>query len=370
MLIAPSDHAIPDDDAFRAAVMRGVAAAQAGHIVTFGITPSRPETGYGYLELSAKPQEGMATPLLGFVEKPPLDAAQAMLESGHFLWNSGIVLTRADVMRNALADHAPHVLWAAQLAVTKAKTDLGFLRLDPESWAQAPMISIDYAVMEQAKNLWAVPFSGFWSDLGGWDSVWSGSDANGEGVVTTGRALAIDCRKSLLRSESDSVEMVGIGLNNIIAVAMNDAVLIADMSRAQDVKRAVEGLRAKGAKQADAFPKEHRPWGWFESLTLGPKFQVKRIFVQSGAALSLQSHQHRAEHWIVVQGHAEVTIGDDIHQLGENQSVYIHKGTKHRLRNNGPAPVILIEVQTGGYLGEDDIVRFDDVYARDQGSKR
>lgn len=370
LLIAPSDHAIPDDTAFRETVLRGAQTAQAGQIVTFGITPSRAETGYGYLELSTKPDGlGGAIPLTRFVEKPHQAAAEAMVHAGNYLWNAGIFLFRADVILQAFKDHAPAVLTAAQSAVAAAKSDLDFLRLDPDAWASAPSISIDYAVMERAHNLSVLPYVGAWSDLGGWDAVWASSDLDVNDVATSGGAKAIDCKNSLLRTEGEGVELVGIGLNNIIAVAMSDAVLVAEMSRAQDVKLAVETLRAKDARQAEAFPKDHRPWGWFESLAMGDRFQVKRIHVAPGAALSLQSHHHRAEHWIVVQGTAEVTIENELRLISENQSVYIPLGAKHRLRNPGKLPIILIEVQTGGYLGEDDIIRYEDVYARGQGAK-
>lgn len=370
LLIAPADHAIPDSPAFRSAVLRAAKAAAAGQIVTFGLAPTRPETGYGYLQTAAPPlPQGGPVPVQRFVEKPDAAAAQAMLDAGTYLWNSGLFLCRADVMLQALADHAPLVLAAAQAAIADAQADLGFLRLDPAAWARVPNISIDYAVMERATNLVALPLAVEWSDLGGWDAVWAGSLQDSQGVAQSGAVTAIDCARSLLRSESDAVELVGIGLQNIIAVAMNDAVLIADMARAQEVKGAVEALRAKAARQAEAFPKEHRPWGWFESLVIRENFQVKRIHVAPGAALSLQSHQHRAEHWVVVQGTAEVTLEGVQRLVAENQSVFIPVGAKHRLRNPGPQPVVLIEVQTGAYLGEDDIIRYDDVYARGQGAK-
>jgi mannose-1-phosphate guanylyltransferase/mannose-6-phosphate isomerase len=218
--------------------------------------------------------------------------------------------------------------------------------------------------MEHAPNLSVVPFDADWSDLGGWDAVWREAGPDAQGVVTQGAATAIDCRETLLRSEAGSLEVVGIGLSNIMAVAMPDAVLVADMSRAQDVRRAVEALKAKGSAQATHFPKDHRPWGWFESLVLGPRFQVKRIMVHPGASLSLQSHFHRSEHWIVVEGTARVTVGDEVRLLTENQSVYIPLGDKHRLENPGRVPMVLIEVQTGPYVGEDDIVRYEDKYAR------
>jgi mannose-1-phosphate guanylyltransferase/mannose-1-phosphate guanylyltransferase/mannose-6-phosphate isomerase len=220
--------------------------------------------------------------------------------------------------------------------------------------------------MERAGNLTVVPFSAGWSDLGGWDAVWRESGPDGNGVVTSGPATALDCRNSLLRSEDGGLEIVGLGLENIIAVAMPDAVLVADSARAQDVKAVVAALKEKRAPQAETFPIDYRPWGWFESLVTGDRFQVKRIHVNPGAALSLQSHHHRAEHWIVVSGTAEITIGDQVQLVTENQSVYIPLGTKHRMSNPGKVPMVLIEVQTGAYLGEDDIIRYEDVYARNR----
>ena len=250
-----------------------------------------------------------------------------------------------------------------------ARADLGFLRLEAAAWDQAEAISIDYAVMERAPNLSVVAYDAGWNDLGGWDAVAREMGADAAGVSTSGEVVAIDCADTLLRSDSDGVELVGIGLTNIIAIAMNDAVLVADRSRAQDVKRAVDALKAKGARQAEAFPRDHRPWGWFETLALADRFQVKRITVHPGAALSLQSHFHRSEHWIVVSGTARVTINDTVQLVTENQSVYIPLGAKHRMENPGQVPMVLIEVQTGAYLGEDDIVRYEDVYSRGQGAK-
>lgn len=368
MLVAPSDHAIADAAAFRATVQRGVAAARAGRIVTFGIAPTRAETGYGWLELDA-PATGDAVALKRFVEKPDASRAQAMLKAGNFLWNAGIFLFSARTILDAFAAHASALLSPVRAAVDGAKADLGFLRLDPVAWAGAEAISIDYAVMERAANLSVVPFSGAWTDLGGWDAVATEMGADAAGNSLSGGATAIDCSGSLLRSESAGVELVGIGLENIIAVAMDDAVLVADKSRAQDVKKAVETLKAKGAKQAEAFATDHRPWGWFETLALADRFQVKRIVVKPGAALSLQSHMHRSEHWIVVKGTARVTIGDEVRLVSENESVYVPLGVKHRMENPGKLPMVLIEVQTGAYLGEDDIIRYDDVYARGQGAR-
>lgn len=367
MLVAPSDHAITDAAAFRATVQSGVEAARAGRIVTFGIAPTRAETGYGWLELDG-PAEGVV-PLRRFVEKPDAARAEAMLAAGNFLWNAGIFLFAAKTIIAAYEAYAPAMVPAVRASVEGARADLGFLRLDPATWAGAEAISVDYAVMERAKNLSVVPFSGGWNDLGGWDAVATemGSDAQGNSL--SGDVIAIGCSDTLLRSESDGVELVGIGLDNIIAVAMKDAVLVADKSRAQDVKKAVEALKAKGAKQAEAFATDHRPWGWYETLALAERFQVKRIVVKPGATLSLQSHMHRSEHWIVVSGTARVTIGEQVLLVSENQSVYVPLGAKHRMENPGKLPMVLIEVQTGAYLGEDDIIRYEDVYSRGQGAK-
>lgn len=369
MLVAPSDHVVPDAAAFRASVQAGVSAAKAGQLVTFGIVPTRAETGYGWLELGGACTAGVPVPLRRFVEKPDAPKAAEMLAAGNFLWNAGIFLFRAQSIIDAFAAHAPDLIDPVSRSVSEARADLGFLRLDPEAFGAAREISIDYAVMEHAQNLTVVPFDAGWSDLGGWDAVAQEMGPDVRGVSLSGQATALDCDNTLLRSDSEGVELVGIGLQNIIAVAMNDAVLVADRSRAQDVKTAVAALKSKGAKQADAFPRDHRPWGWFETLALGDRFQVKRIVVHPGAALSLQSHFHRSEHWIVVSGTARVTIDQEVRLVTENQSVYIPLGAVHRMENPGKVPMVLIEVQTGAYLGEDDIIRYEDVYARGQGAK-
>jgi mannose-1-phosphate guanylyltransferase / mannose-6-phosphate isomerase len=365
MLVAPSDHVVPDAAAFRAAVRAGVDRAKAGDLVTFGIAPTHPETGYGYLELDGPPVEGAAVALRRFVEKPDVAAAKSMMDAGNYLWNAGIFLFTAKSIVAAFQAHSSDLVDPVGRSLTEAKVDLGFLRLAAGPWAQAEDISIDYAVMERAENIAAVPFSAKWSDLGGWDAVWAESNPDKHGVVTNGPASAIDCKDTLLRSESENLELVGIGLDNIIAIAMPDAVLVADKRRSQDVKLAVQALKDKGALQATQFPRDHRPWGCFDSLAIGTRFQVKRIVVNPGAALSLQSHVHRAEHWIVVEGTAKVTIDDSVQLIGENQSVYIPLGAVHRMENPGKVPMVLIEVQTGSYLGEDDIIRYEDVYARD-----
>lgn len=372
MLVAPSDHVIPDAGRFREAVLAAMPAARAGQIVTFGIRPDRAETGYGWLELDAGPDTGSSAtpqPLRGFVEKPAAAQAQAMLEGGVHLWNAGIFLFSTTAILQAFEAHAPQMLAGLRQAHAQAEADLGFIRLAAAPWAALDDISIDYAVMEKAGNLAVLPYGGAWSDLGGWEAVWRETGPDAGGIVTHGPATAIDCHNTLLRAESADQQLVGIGLEDIVAVAMPDAVLVAHRDRAQDVKQAVQLLKAQGVAQAETLPRDYRPWGWYESLALGPRFQVKRIVVNPGAALSLQSHHHRAEHWIVVEGTARVTLDDTVRLLGENESVYIPLGARHRLENPGKLPLTLIEVQTGAYLGEDDIIRYEDVYARGQGAK-
>ncbi|MEQ8656374.1 MAG: mannose-1-phosphate guanylyltransferase/mannose-6-phosphate isomerase [Hyphomicrobiales bacterium] len=372
MLVAPSDHVIPDGEGFRSAVSAGVPAALEGKLVTFGIRPNRPETGYGWLELSQAPSDDFAPQpqaLRSFVEKPDAAKAKTLLDGGMHLWNAGIFLFSTTSILRAFAELAPGVLEATQTAFKAAQKDLSFTRLDPDAWQSIPDISIDYAVMERADRLTVVPYSGAWSDLGDWDAVLREQAQQDDGVVANGPATAVDCTSTLLHATSEAQEVVGIGLTDIIAVAMPDAVLIAHRDRAQEVKNVVAMLKAKGVSQAETLPRDYRPWGWYESLVIGQRFQVKRIVVHPGAALSLQSHHHRSEHWIVVEGTAKVTVDDAVQLLTENQSVYIPLGAIHRLENPGKVPLTLIEVQTGTYFGEDDIIRYDDVYARGHGAK-
>ncbi len=363
LLLVPADHAIADAAGFRAAVRSGVAAAAAGRIVTFGIRPTRAETGYGWLE-AGEALDGAARALVRFVEKPDAARAEAMLAGGRHLWNAGVFLARADVLIAAFRAHAPAILAGAEAALAASVGDLGFTRVDPALWAGVPEDSIDFAVMEKAANLAVVEYPGDWSDLGAWDAVRALGPQDAAGNALRGAVTALDCEGSLLRSEAEGVELVGIGLRGIAAIATGDAVLVADLSQAQGVKGAVAALKARGVRAAVEFPKDHRPWGWFETLVLGERFRVKRIVVKPGAALSLQSHVHRAEHWIVVQGTARVTVGAEVRLVAENQSVYVPLGEKHRLENPGRVPMVLIEVQTGAYLGEDDIIRYEDNYAR------
>jgi len=365
LLVAPSDHVIPGTDAFHEAINVGLAHVKNQKMVTFGIKPTHPETGYGYLKLVKNPlDEFGSSDLEKFIEKPDLHDAKQMLEAGHYLWNAGIFLFRAQDMLDAFRTYAPDTLDLVSKAINEASSDLGFLRIAPEPWSELKDISIDYAIMESAQNLVAVPYASKWSDLGGWDAVWAESKPDSLGNVTSETAHAIECSNSLLRSESGSQQVVGVGLSNIIAIAMPDAVLVAPKERAQDVKKAVELLKSKDISQAEIFPKDHRPWGWFESLALGDSFQVKRICVKPGGVLSLQSHKHRSEHWILVEGIAKVRINEETKIITRGESVYVPLGAIHRMENPGELPMVLIEVQIGNYLGEDDITRYEDVYAR------
>lgn len=366
MLITPTDHLIPDIEAFKGAIDRARPAAEAGQIVTFGIIPDRPETGFGWLALSAPLATAghEAQPLDGFVEKPDLATAESLLQSGTHLWNAGIFFCKMRTLINTFAQHQPKMLDQVRAAVDGAQSDLHFTRLAPDPWRELEDLSIDYAIMERADHLWVVPFTGTWSDLGWWDAVWREMGPDRDGVARAGPATALECSNTLLRSEAPHQQIVGIGLENMIAIAMPDAVLVAPLDRAQDVKAAVSALKAKDVSQAVQHPRDYRPWGWYDRLVTGGRFQVKRIHVNPGAALSLQSHHHRAEHWIVVEGTASVTVDGEKQLVSENQSIYIPLGARHRLENPGKMPMVLIEVQTGSYLGEDDILRHEDLYAR------
>lgn len=364
MLVAPSDHLIGDVPAFLTAVDHGVKAAQTGALVTFGVSPTRPETGFGYLELAATPEGPGAAPLASFREKPDAATAQSFLKAGRYLWNAGLFLFRAADLISVAEAKAGDLIPPCQAAIETGQNDLGFFRLGAEAYGSARAISFDYAVMEQAPEVAAVPLDCGWTDLGAWDALWLVSERDADGVATDGPATALDCTDTYLRSDDGGMQLVGLGLDGIIAVAMRDAVLVADKSRAQDVKTVVTELRRNGTAQADDYPRFHRPWGWYETLCLDTRFQVKRIMVKPGGVLSLQSHHHRSEHWIVVAGTAQVTVGDEVKLVTENQSVYIPLGAVHRMANPGKVPMYLIEVQTGTYLGEDDIVRYEDVYDR------
>lgn len=367
-VVAPSDHLITDRTGFTLAIEKGVSAAISGKLVTFGIKPDRPETGYGYLELGKDDVGGgQLAPVRSFTEKPDLQTAALMMSSGHHLWNAGIFLFRTSDMLAAFTRYAPEVAAHVDKALSGNTLDLGFTRLDKDAWQAMPDISLDFAVMEHADNICAVPFYGHWSDLGSWQGYWREecrSNTTQDGLVTIGNAHGIDCESSLLMSESEDQTIVGLGLRDLVAVAMKDAVLVADRNRSDEIGTVVNYLKSRNASQATFRPQDFRPWGWFEELVTGPGFKVKLITVHPRGVLSLQSHTHRAEHWVVVEGSASVTIGNQTLDLSANQSAYVPKGEVHRLENNSLSDAVLIEVQTGPYLGEDDIVRYEDAYAR------
>ncbi len=363
LLVAPSDHLIPDKNFFHELILKSLEEVDRNKIVMFGVEPTRPETGYGYLKLIEK-KENTPNKIERFIEKPNLELAKKFVLSDLYLWNSGIFIFKAAEIIRSFKQLAPHVFKEAKRAVDNMYRDLDFFRLHERYWSKCPSISIDYAIMEKAQNILALPFNSKWSDLGDWESVWQQSIPDNEGMVVSHNSISYGCRDSLLRAEDRNQTIVGVGLENIVAVAMPDAVLIADKSRTQEVKQAVEYMKNKKIQQAESFPKDHRPWGWFETLIKGEGFQVKKIHVNPGGVLSLQSHKHRSEHWVVVDGHAEVTVDSDKKILTKGQSIYVPVGSVHRMKNPSAKPMILIEVQTGNYLGEDDIIRYEDIYAR------
>ena len=365
LIVAPSDHVISDVDAFHMAIKYGLKQIENGKIVTFGIVPTYPETGYGYLELLEDNLDTLGTSTVTrFIEKPERDKAEQILSKGNFLWNSGIFMFKAVDMINCFHEFEANTLQLVKSVIQTSEFDLNFLRLNKRYWKDLKDISIDYAIMEKTKNLVAIPFSSGWSDLGSWESVWSEVNKDQSGVALVGNAHSIDCNNTLLFCENSEQEIIGLGLNNIVAIAMPDAVLVTQKNRSQDVKKVVENLNSKKIPQGKIFPKDYRPWGWFESLVKTERFQVKRIYVKPGEALSLQSHKYRSEHWTVVEGMAKVTVGETIKLIGEGQSVYVPLRAVHRLENPNEKPLEIIEVQTGTYLGEDDIIRYEDKYAR------
>ncbi|MDE2309154.1 MAG: mannose-1-phosphate guanylyltransferase/mannose-6-phosphate isomerase [Xanthomonadaceae bacterium] len=362
LLVLPADHLIGDTASFTAAVRQAVPLAQQGWLVTFGIRPDRAETGFGYIR-RAEALDDAGYRVEQFVEKPDLATAEAYLADGGYDWNSGMFLFKASRYLEELAALAPAMLAAVREAHAKASADLDFVRIDRDAFAQVPDGSIDYAVMEKTRRAAVVPVSCAWSDIGSWSALWLTGGKDADGNLREGDTLAIDSSNSLLRSH-DRHLLAALGIDDLIVVTTPDATLVAHRDRAQDVKKVVDRLKAAGRTEHSLHRVVHRPWGSYDSLEAGGRFQVKRIAVKPGASLSLQKHHHRAEHWIVVSGTAEVTCDDKVFLLGENQSTYIPLGSVHRLRNPGKLPLELIEVQSGSYLGEDDIVRFDDVYGR------
>ncbi len=362
LLVLPADHLIGDSAAFAAAVAQAVPLATDGWLVTFGIRPDRPETGFGYIR-RAESVGGAGYRVERFVEKPAQATAQSYLDDGDYDWNSGMFLFKAARYLEEMAEHAPAMLAAVRAAHASASADLDFVRIGAEAFARVPADSIDYAVMEKTRRAAVVPVSCEWSDVGSWAALWLTGERDPQGNVCDGDTLAINSHNSLLRSHERHL-LATVGVDDLIVVSTPDATLVAHRDAAQDVKQIVEQLKAAGRSEYELHRLVHRPWGSYDSLEAGARFQVKRIVVKPGASLSLQKHHHRAEHWIVVSGTAEVTCDDNVFLLTENQSTYIPLGSRHRLRNPGKLPLELIEVQSGSYLGEDDIVRFDDVYGR------
>lgn len=360
LFVMSADHAIADTAAFVLATNAAVQEAQSERMVTFGITPTRPETGYGWLHLGAAVSD-TANEVAAFVEKPNAASAQEYLDDGGYLWNGGLFLFRAGVFLAALQQLEPETAAACRAAVSDARVDLDFLRVDATAYARARNESIDYAVMEKVNNLVTVTLDARWDDVGTWEYLGSAlADANGNCCL--GDTLLEDTRDTLVHAGSRLVTAVGV--SNHLIVETKDAVLVADRSRIQDVKHLVTRLQAAGREEVNTHAEVLRPWGRYETIAVGERFQVKRIVVKPGQKLSSQMHHHRAEHWIVVTGTARVTCGDDSFLLTENQSTYIPLGSTHRLENPGTVLLELIEVQSGSYLGEDDIVRFDDIYGR------
>ncbi|WP_314103167.1 mannose-1-phosphate guanylyltransferase/mannose-6-phosphate isomerase [uncultured Stenotrophomonas sp.] len=358
LLVLPSDHVVRNDAAFHAAVKQAAAAADAGKLVTFGIVPTAPETGYGYI----KAQAGTGVHAVDrFVEKPDLATAQQYVASGEYYWNSGMFLFKASRYLQELEALQPAILAACRAALDKASRDSDFIRLDADAFAASPNDSIDYAVMEKTADAAVVPLDAGWNDVGSWSALWEVSDKDADGNACHGDVIALDCRNSYAYG-TRLIAMVG--LEDVVVVETDDAVFVGHKDRVQDVKDIVGQIKRDGRSEAAAHRKVYRPWGAYDSIDNGARFQVKRITVKPGATLSLQMHHHRAEHWIVVSGTAEVTRGEDVILLTENQSTYIPLGVTHRLKNPGKLPLELIEVQSGSYLGEDDIVRFEDQYGR------
>lgn len=362
LAVMPTDHKISDSDAFCTALVTAADACSGDQLVTMGIRPSFPATGYGYI-LPKSDLKETGVPVARFIEKPDQAKAQRLLEDDNNLWNAGVFVFEVRTIIEAFETHASEMIEPVTQAIKQAQSDFGFLRLDETAWDTCPAESIDYAIMEKAQNVTVVPLDAGWSDIGSWDAVWDESQSDEQGVVAKGDVTALDCKNSLLHSEDRQV-LVAVGLENIVVVAEKDAVLVVDKTQATKVGDAVKMLREAGVKQADQSRREHRPWGWFESLIARDNFHVKQIYLKPGATVSLQSHKYRAEHWIVVDGTAEVTIGDQVKRVEKDQSIYVPLGSIHRMHNPTGAPMRLIEVQTGTYFGEDDIIRYEDVYAR------
>ena len=362
MVVMPADHVIPDAKAFTAAVEQGGRLAADGYLVTFGVVADKPETGYGYIHRGEDIDASGVFKVDRFVEKPDAATAQGYVDSGEYYWNAGIFLLRADRWLDEIGKLQPEILNACRQATAGGSRDSDFVRVEKEAFLSSPSDSIDYAVMEKTTRAAVVPLQTSWSDVGSWSSIWEVSEQDSEGNVARGDVLTHNTRNSLFMAENRCV--AALGLDDMIVIETADAVLVADKNKCQDVKVIVNQLKESGREEHRFHRRVYRPWGDYEGIDHGNRYQVKRLTVKPGAKLSLQMHHHRAEHWIVVSGTAQVTRGEDVFMLSENESTYIPIGTNHRLENPGTIPLEIIEVQSGSYLGEDDIVRFEDVYNR------
>jgi mannose-1-phosphate guanylyltransferase/mannose-6-phosphate isomerase len=368
LLVMPADHVVRDVSAFHVAVRHAYSAAVDGAMLTFGVVPLRAETGYGYIKVGKRVDE-VVHEVAGFIEKPTLATAEQLIATGDHVWNSGIFAVRASVWLQAINDYRPDIAQTCQAALDAGDFNGDFVRPDKDAFSQCPSDSIDYAVMERlpqdqnarTKAL-VVPFNAEWSDVGSWDALWNVLPHDPDGNACLGDTVDVECRNTLLISNGRLI--AAVGLEGLVVIETPDAILVADQQRAQIVKNVVTTLRNSGKAMADTHRKTHRPWGWYDSIDSGERFQVKRIVVNPGASLSTQMHYHRAEHWVVVRGTAEVLKGDSVQLLHENESTYIQSGQVHRLRNPGRIPLEIIEIQSGGYLKEDDIVRYEDAYGR------
>ncbi|HMW22848.1 MAG TPA: mannose-1-phosphate guanylyltransferase/mannose-6-phosphate isomerase [Burkholderiaceae bacterium] len=366
LVVTPADQTVTDTGAFTAALQSAVRSAADGAVVVLGITPDRPETGYGYIRSEAGGGAGEAARVAQFVEKPDRATAERYLAEGSYTWNSGMFVLRASTWLKALERFRPDIATATHAAWDQRRRDDRFVRPGKTEFAQVPSESVDYAVMERCPgsdiDIRVVPLAAGWNDLGAWDAVWQVARKDSDGNASVGDVMLQDSHNTLVHATSRLVGVVG--LDDVVVVETPDAVMVAERSRSQDIKKIVQALDKEQRNEHSLHRKVHRPWGWYDSIDHGPRHQVKRIMVKPGASLSLQMHHHRAEHWIVVSGTAEITNGDKVLLLSENQSTYIPLGQTHRLANPGKVPLEIIEVQSGSYLGEDDIVRFEDTYGR------
>jgi mannose-1-phosphate guanylyltransferase / mannose-6-phosphate isomerase len=362
MLVMPSDHYIPDVQAFAEMVEEGANNLQKGQVICFGVMPDRPETGYGYIRIGDG--DGVEKPVLAFTEKPDNETALAFIKDGGYLWNAGIFMMRAVELLDIAAEIQPRMLEVAKKAVANATKDLDFLRLDATVWRDMPSESFDYAFMEKAKMIGCLAFNGKWSDLGNWQAVGDLREADEHGNILNGLSFQIESKNTLLWAAKEGQVLTGIGLDSIMVISTGDAVLVADRTRTQEVKAMVSELRNKGINKANQSERENRPWGWFETIAKNECFHAKILHVYVGGRLSLQNHRYRSEHWVVVKGVATVLCGDREFKLQTNESTYIKVGDVHQLRNDGLEELEVVEVQTGSYFGEDDIVRYEDLYGR------